>query len=552
MTIYQPGQRVALVHTSDPHTDLRPGDTGTVRRHDQQLNTVHIDWDSGSSLSMCLDAGDRIEPFDPAVPDTRPSSDTDGWTSTLARLCALGDEAGRDVADWWAQDTIGGRATGDVRATARRILVGIDDGDPAVLDHLPTFTPPSRWHDDRDTAEVRYTEAAHDAAPRRAPHWRDLTDTQRDETIAASQEAFEAAVHERVAELCRLAASPTGADMSHLHPERVRIGLVGVFAGEWAWSVDAEGADRVPVGFLGTLIDRWNGWAVFACTREVAEAIVADQQRQRRASRASLQAKGVAEAELDRRVNAELTELRFEGEVIVADQRAQYDDPEAIEHIGPDADGRYVVMGWNWCWQAVDPYDCDRIVGDLPEPGREQEFELLRHTPGLRVPHTRLQLTDVRYRPASTGLAFTATLALDGPPIATVTDDGAGAITVDPDDLTATHGGLRAYLAECRFQGSPVGMPRLLQALADEHFLSQAVAQAEADGGTQLRLVDDTGHTRALRPIAPAPADLTPLLELGRTLTRGPGQQWQIWTGASWFTVPGALTRPGQPHDRNC
>jgi hypothetical protein len=34
----------------------------------------------------------------------------------------------------------------------------------------------------------------------------------------------------------------------------------------------------------------------------------------------------------------------------------------------PDADGRYVVMGWNWCWEAVDPYACDRIVGDLPDP----------------------------------------------------------------------------------------------------------------------------------------------------------------------------------------
>jgi hypothetical protein len=229
-----------------------------------------------------------------------------------------------------------------------------------------------------------------------------------------------------------------------------------------------------------------------------------------------------------------------------------YDDPEAIERITPDADGRYVVMGWNWCWEAVDPYACDRIVGDLPEVGREQDFETLRHTPGLRVPHTRLHLTEMRYQPVSTGLAFTATLALDGQPLGTVTDDGAGAITLNPADLTATHDGLRAYLANCRFQGSPVEMPRLVQALADEHFLGQAVAQAEADGGTQLRLVDDAGHTLALRPIAPAPAGLHEVLELGRTLSRDSGQQWQIWTGASWFTVPGALTRPDQPPTLDC
>ena len=54
------GQRVALVHTDDPHTALRPGDEGTVVRHDQATATVDIDWDSGSRLSMCLDAGDRI------------------------------------------------------------------------------------------------------------------------------------------------------------------------------------------------------------------------------------------------------------------------------------------------------------------------------------------------------------------------------------------------------------------------------------------------------------------------------------------------------------
>jgi hypothetical protein len=110
---------------------------------------------------------------------------------------------------------------------------------------------------------------------------------------------------------------------------------------------------------------------------------------------------------------------------------------------------------------------------------------------------------------------------------------------------------LRAYLAACRFRGAPASMPRLLQALADEHFLGQAVAQAEADGGTQLRLVDDAGHTQALRPITPAPRGLNEVLELGRTLSRDPGQQWQIWTGTSWFTVPGALTRPDHTPDRN-
>ena len=50
---YENGQRVALVYTDDPHTLLRPGDTGTVVGHDETTDTVDIAWDSGSRLSMC-------------------------------------------------------------------------------------------------------------------------------------------------------------------------------------------------------------------------------------------------------------------------------------------------------------------------------------------------------------------------------------------------------------------------------------------------------------------------------------------------------------------
>src|SRR5439155_10865187 len=45
-------------------------------------------------------------------------------------------------------------------------------------------------------------------------------------------------------------------DLDHLRPDRIRIGSVGVFAGDWAWTPDAAGAMRIPVGFVGTLIDR--------------------------------------------------------------------------------------------------------------------------------------------------------------------------------------------------------------------------------------------------------------------------------------------------------
>lgn len=56
---FQPGDRVALVHTDDPHTRLRPGARGEVVR--ATPGQVQVRWDDGSTLSMLLDEGDRIE-----------------------------------------------------------------------------------------------------------------------------------------------------------------------------------------------------------------------------------------------------------------------------------------------------------------------------------------------------------------------------------------------------------------------------------------------------------------------------------------------------------
>ncbi|MBQ0977881.1 DUF4314 domain-containing protein [Micromonospora sp. M61] len=359
---YRPGQRVALVHTSDPHTQLRPGDTGTVRRHDQQQNIIEVTWDSGSILSMCLDAGDRIQPVTTTPPPTGgPVAEAAGWAAALQRMRAAGTEAGHTAAESWAQDTIGARVTGDTRLTARRVLAGIKDGDRAVLGALPRF---SLAGEAVDTAGWElFADATGDVCG-----WFGLRIQQRDEAMTVYRDAFDTAATDRIADLCRLAASPTGVDVTHLRPDRVRVGDVGVFSGEWALTIGPDGGDRFAVGFVGTLIEHWNGWAVFSCDRIVAEAIVTDQQRHRDQHRHSLRDEGVPEDELDSRVNAELANLSFDGDGIVADQRSLADDSDAIERIAPDGDGRYMVMGRNWRWEAVDPYACDRIVGDLPDP----------------------------------------------------------------------------------------------------------------------------------------------------------------------------------------
>jgi uncharacterized protein DUF4314 len=83
--VFQRGERITLVHTDDPHTRLRPGDQGTVTRHDQHRTgeVVHVAWDDGSSLAMCLDAGDIIARIPEAPAGPPPDRATPG--------CLLGE-----------------------------------------------------------------------------------------------------------------------------------------------------------------------------------------------------------------------------------------------------------------------------------------------------------------------------------------------------------------------------------------------------------------------------------------------------------------------------
>ena len=45
------GRRVRLISTTDPYTDLRHGDTGTVSFVDD-IGTVFVNWDNGSGLGL--------------------------------------------------------------------------------------------------------------------------------------------------------------------------------------------------------------------------------------------------------------------------------------------------------------------------------------------------------------------------------------------------------------------------------------------------------------------------------------------------------------------
>ncbi|MEU5565533.1 DUF4314 domain-containing protein [Micromonospora musae] len=156
---YRPAGRVALEHTTDPHTLLRPGDEGTVRRYDPQTRVLDVAWDNGSRLSLLLGESDRVRPIAGPGPDRE-------WERVLDALRSAGETAGRDAANQWAQHILGGQARGDAAATARQVLTGIDDIDPPILDGLPTADR-NLLADDAD----RYA----DYAPPDAPAWETLT-----------------------------------------------------------------------------------------------------------------------------------------------------------------------------------------------------------------------------------------------------------------------------------------------------------------------------------------------------------------------------------------
>jgi hypothetical protein len=122
------------------------------------------------------------------------------WPDVLDALRRAGAQAGATAVDWWAQDTVGGRASGDLTATTRTILAGIDDGDPRILDALPALEMPGHSADAPAEAKV-YTQTA----PHGAPDWDSLGAPARAEAIDAFGDGFHHGVTDRVAEHCRAA-----------------------------------------------------------------------------------------------------------------------------------------------------------------------------------------------------------------------------------------------------------------------------------------------------------------------------------------------------------
>lgn len=363
MKPFSPGQRVAAVIDGDIASAFGFGPQGTVHSHDPKQQTLIVDWDSATRQTLPADA--RLIRLTCCWVPAAGTGLT--WDQVHAAARTAGAAAGRAAADRWCQDHIGDRATGNVKAVARMVLRAFADDDLASIDRLPSHDP-----DRSDFAEqVSVNDVAALTIGPNAQQWPPVSDAQVNTVADSYRTGYDDALLHDLVRQCSRVASPTGdgRDLSHLRPDNLRVGRYGVFSGEW-YLTDDDGPDRYRVGFVGVLERFWNGWAVFACDRTVAEHIVAERSADREADRDSRLTPAEQDHELDRRWGR----TYFDGDVLVADHRVMQGDPDAIERSAARADGRCSVRSMNLCWDAVDPARCDRVIGDLPAAGREQAW----------------------------------------------------------------------------------------------------------------------------------------------------------------------------------
>lgn len=327
-------------------------------------------------------------------------------------------------------------------------------------------------------------------------------------------------------------------DLSYLDPENLRIGSIGVFAGDWAWTGTSS---RIPVGFVGVLVDWWNGWAVWRCTREVAEAVATDQERLRAEERARLAETGLTGDELDEQVDENLAPVYFDGDDLVLEETAQHGEPSVQRH-GPGRDGRYCPMGFNWTWQAVRPDWCERIVGVLPAFGQHREYVLARHQP-LRMPHDRLAIIAVDDTTTGPGTTSTAVLAVNDQPVGVVRQRPGQPAQFHSEGPAFSQQDLDDFVAACRWRGHTVDTSTVLHALVAEYKATAHIAAAARNGMAAVIMRDGDDHIVGtdifLEPRPIAPGDRQTLAELftAREQASHPQQTqfvWQIWDGRRW------------------
>lgn len=177
---------------------------------------------------------------------------------------------------------------------------------------------------------------------------------------------------------------------------------------------------------------------------------------------------------------------------------------------------------------------------------------LLPHT-GIRAPHHRFSVHDLRHEAAGSVIAYQATVSLDGHPVGRITNPrGTTTFYRALPETACTPADMAAYAARCRdAHGDSISVDDVLNALLDESETAEVVAELHAQGLTPVRLLRPVGpdHLRHVPFGAAASGDpdtwpaLVPTLHRLRPLHDG--EIYQIWHADAWHNLP-----PLDPADR--
>lgn len=179
------------IETSDPVTagDVYLEGPAIVCEDGSQCGAM-IDgtWHAGTIESAY---GDPDEPYGRAIAYARERGELDGTSA----------------ASWYLQDTVGGRVTRGADENARRILQGIEDGDPAVLNTFPFPDLSGEWADTLTGPELADDAAWHATRGHAADERRELADKYAHEWSSdicdAYETAFSQAVEDEIARVAR-------------------------------------------------------------------------------------------------------------------------------------------------------------------------------------------------------------------------------------------------------------------------------------------------------------------------------------------------------------
>jgi hypothetical protein len=344
-----------LAQSTNPR--LRPGQCGVLRFYEPDTRLALITWDDGTESDLHLHAGDRLDVLANPTPITRQA-----WQYALTVAGERARDDGLRAIERWYH-THDHQPAPAKRSTAQHVLAQLDsdDEETVILPRYPS-SPDATSLTTRQLADLvaRYDPSMWQLVS--TPRWR--------QAASVYRVVFDATVRQHAATWCRRTLIPAanGRDLAAMRPDNLQPGRVGVFTGDWPALHPDDGMDALVTGYVGTFAAVRAGRAVFSCTRQVAEAIVTDHQRWY----ANAHARQGAEADTQLPDDVWMVDLWFDGDVIVAGQRASADDPAAVERITPDAAGQYLLAGPVGRWQAVDPYRSDRIVGDIP-PADDQQ-----------------------------------------------------------------------------------------------------------------------------------------------------------------------------------